>query len=512
MVSTQNKRIAKNTLFLYFRMLITMTVSLYTVRVVLNTLGIEDFGIHNVVSGVVTMFSFLSSSMASASQRYFAFELGRDNLVQLQRVFSATFIIYVIAAFIIILLAETVGLWFLNHKMVIPEDRIHAAFWVYQFSIFSLIMTILSVPYNALIIAHENMKVFAFTSILEVTLKLLVVYLLVLFSGDRLPFYGALLFLVTCVITFIYRMYCQRKYKESRLILFWDSKMFRELFNYSGWNLFGSLAGVFNNQGINIILNLFFGPIVNAARAIAYQVSAAINQFATNFVTAARPQITKYYAMGDRQQMLNLTYQSSKFSYLMLFFVTAPLIIEADFVLNLWLKNVPANAVLFVRLSLICALIEVYSYPLMVAAQATGRIKRYQVIVGGTMLLNLPVSYLFLEYGFQPEVVFYVAICNAVVCLILRLTLLNRMVRLSEFDFFKKVVLPCVLPTSAAISLLYFITCFLDSTLIRFLLTIGISILVNFCLGYFFALTKDERRIVQKIFFFKKINNVKTDN
>jgi O-antigen/teichoic acid export membrane protein len=278
-----NKRIAKNTLMLYFRMLLIMGVSLYTVRIVLNTLGVEDYGIYNVVGGIVVMFSFLSNTMASASQRFFAFELGRKDYDQLKKTFSMTVTIYLIIAVIILILAETLGLWFLNTQLSIPVERMETANWVYQFTIFSFMMTMLTVPYNAAIVAHERMNVYAYVSIVEAFLKLLIVYILVLFSYDKLKLYAILMFGVTTFITLIYRTYCKRQFQECSYNFYWEKPLFKELIGYSGWNLFGAIAGILNNQGINILLNIFFGPIVNAARAIAYQVNTAVNQFVTNF-------------------------------------------------------------------------------------------------------------------------------------------------------------------------------------------------------------------------------------
>ena len=284
MISNTN-RIAKNTLLLYFRMMLIMIISLYTVRLVLNALGVVDYGIFNVVAGVIVMFSFLSNTLASTSQRYFAFEIGRNNKLQLKWTFNITVIIYIIISVVILILAETIGLWFLNNMMVIPSYRMEAANWIYQFSIFSFIITTLTIPFNALIIARENMKVYAYVGVIESLLKLLIVYLLVFMTYDKLILYAVLMFLNTCLISSIYCIYCWKKYEESQLKLYWNKNLFKTLLNFSGWNLFGGIAGVLHNQGVNILLNIFFGPIVNAARGIAFQVSTAVNQFVLNFMS-----------------------------------------------------------------------------------------------------------------------------------------------------------------------------------------------------------------------------------
>jgi O-antigen/teichoic acid export membrane protein len=274
-------------------MILTMLVSLYTVRVVLNTLGVVDYGIYNVVGGVVAMFSFLSSTMASASQRFFAFELGRRDYDKLKQAFSLTLLIYIGIAILILVLSETVGLWFLNTQMTVPEERMNAANWVYQFSIFSFIMTILTVPYNSAIIAREHMKVYAYVSIIEVVLKLIIVYLLVFFSFDKLKLYAVLTFFVACLITFIYRTYCKRRFKECIYFFYWDANKFKEILSFAWWNMIGAMANIFKTQGINILLNVFFNPVINAARAIAFQVNSALTNFTNNFYMAVRPQITK---------------------------------------------------------------------------------------------------------------------------------------------------------------------------------------------------------------------------
>jgi O-antigen/teichoic acid export membrane protein len=394
--SENNKRIARNTLLLYFRMLLTMVVSLYTVRVVLNTLGIVDYGIFNVVAGIVTTFSFLSVTLATATQRFFSFELGRNNYEQLKKTFSMTMTIYIMVAIIILVLAETLGLWFLNTKMSIPAERMEAANWIYQFSILSFMMTMFTIPYDAAIIAHERMDVYAYVSMIEVSLKLLIVYLLMIVSMDKLKLYAILILGVTTIITLIYRTYCQKKFDECHYSFYWDSNLFKTIAGYSGWNLFGSLAGVFNDQGINILLNIFFNPVINAARGIAFQISNSINLFVSNFSTAVNPQIIKYYAQNENQKMQTLVFQSSKFSYFLLFIITMPVLLETNLILSLWLKAVPEYVVLFTRLVIITTLIDSLSGPLITSALATGKIKYYQIIIGGFKLFNLPICFFFL--------------------------------------------------------------------------------------------------------------------
>lgn len=471
-----------------------MAVSLYTVKVVLNTLGAIDYGIYNVVGGIVTMFSFLSGTMASASQRFFAFDLGQNNGEMLKKTFSMTMTIYILLAVIILIVGETVGLWFLNTQMTIPAERMDSARWVYQFSIFSFVATMFSIPYNASIIAHENMKVYAYVSIVEVVLKLVIVFMLVLSPFNKLKLYAVLMFVVTSIITLIYRAYCKRRLSFCRFSFYWDKPLFLKIVSYSGWNLFGALAGTFNNQGINILLNIFFGPIVNTARGIAFQVNGAINQFVQNFMTATKPQITKYYAVGNTDRMLSLVFQSSKFSFLLLFILSMPVMLETNFIFMVWLKQVPEYVLPFTRLVIIAALVDALSFPLMTAAQATGRIKKYQMVIGGVMLFNLPISYLFLSEGYSPEIVFYVAVVNSVLCLFLRLYLLRAMIGLSMRQYFRRVLLPLSVVVVAAYSVPAYLEYMLKEGTVKFIIVGSIGLVSSILSIYYLGLSSNEKK------------------
>ena len=509
MTVENNKRIAKNTLLLYFRMLLTMGVSLFTVRVVLDTLGAVDYGLYNVVGGIVTMFSFLSGTLASASQRFFSFELGKNNIAQLKKIFAVTMTIYAMIAVLIFLLAETVGLWFLNHKMTIPVDRMEAARWVYQFSIFSFMMTMFTIPYNAIIIARENMKVYAWVSIIEAILKLLIVYILVVFTYDKLKLYAVLMFGVTTLITFIYRIYCNRNYKESRFVFYWDKALFKEILSFSGWNLFGSMAAVFKNQGINILLNVFFNPKINAARGIAYQVSTAINKFVQNFMTATSPQIIKYYAAGEKDHMNKLIFQSSKFSFFLLFILSMPLLLETRFILSIWLKQLPDYVVLFTQLVIINSMIDSLSGPLITSALATGQIKKYQIIVGGTMLLNLPVSYVFLRSGFPPQITMYVAIVIALINLFLRLTMLKKMIGLPTKTYLHKVIVSVVFTTFVSYLIPLGLLFKLEDGFVRFIIVSFLGVITSFATIYLIGLTRSEKHFVHEMIQDKILKKIK---
>lgn len=444
LASENSKRIAKNTMMLYIRMLLTMAVSLYTSRIVLNTLGVVDFGIYNVVGGFVTMFIFFSNAMASATQRFLSFEIGKKDFKQLNNVFSMSVNIHVLIGFAILIFAETIGLWFVNTQLTIPAERMEATQWVYQFSILALLVGVASVPYNAIIIAHERMNVFAWISIIEVSLKLLIVFMLQWFGFDELKFYAILMFLVALVIRMFYGIYCNKSFKESKFRWFWDQDLFKTLLSYAGWNLWGNAAGAVMSQGVNILLNIFFGPIVNAARGIAFQVRAATNGFVQNFQMAMNPQIIKSFAQDDLKYMHQLILQGAKYSFFLLFALSLPILLETEVILRLWLKIVPEYTVIFTQLVIINILIDCISGPLMTGAQASGKIKLYQGVVGGLLLLNLPISYGFLKLGFAPEVTLYIGISISLVALLARLKIISPLINLEISAYLKNVVLKII--------------------------------------------------------------------
>jgi len=491
MSNLNNKRIVKNTLLLYFRMLIILGVSLYTSRIVLDVLGVTDYGIYNVVGGVVLMFSFLSGTMSSASQRFFSFELGKSNDCNLKKVFSTTFLIYILLVVVVILFAETIGLWFLNNKMTIPYDRIEAANWVYQSALLSFVFTILRTPYNSVLIANENMSVYAYLSIIETFLKLIAVFGLTVFTFDKLKVYSFLTLGVSIVMSLVSILYTTRKYRESRFNYVWDGRLFYEIVNYSGWNLFGALSSVFKNQGINIILNVFFNPAINAARGVSFQVHSAVNQFAASFYTAVRPQIIKYYAAREKDKMFSLANKSSKFSFFLLLIIVTPPLIQTQYILDIWLKQVPDYAIIFTKLSLIDVLIESLAIPIMTLVQASGRVKLYQISVGGIRLLSLPASLLFLNFGYAPEIVFYIFIAVTIVCNFIRLYIAKIIVGLNLLTYYREVALK-VFRVVPVLFLFHFLDKISDNKMA--LIVIELFIVVVFV--WIFGLNSKERREV----------------
>ena len=427
-------------MFLYIRMFFTMGVSLYTSRVVLNTLGIEDYGIYVIVGGVVTLFSFFNSAMSSATQRFLAFDIGKNDDEKLKQTFNATLNIHIGIALLILIFAETIGLWFVNYKLNVPIEKMSAINWVYQFSILTFLIGVVQVPYNALIIARERMNIYAIFSILEVFLKLLILYLLVISPFPKLNTYAVLIFLVSLLVTSFYKFYCKINFKESKYQYYYEKQLYNTLISYSGWNLFGNLAAVARGQGINILLNLFFGTVLNAAYGITMQVQGAVNVFVTNFQMAVNPQIIKNYANGNTKQSLNLIFQSAKFSYFLIFILVIPIIFNIDFILELWLVNIPDYTATFIILTLINLLINCISNPLMTGIQATGNIKWYQIIVGSLIFLNLPIAYVLIKIYNNPEVVFYSSILISVIAFLFRLYYIKKSLKFSVLEFFKQVM------------------------------------------------------------------------
>lgn len=494
---SSGKRIAKNTLMLYFRQILIMLVSLYTVRVVLHELGVEDYGIHNVVTGVVTLFSFLSNSMASASQRYFSYYLGRGDFLQLKKTFSLTITIYIIIALIVILLAETIGLWFLNNKLVIPADRIITARWIYQFSVVSFVLTIMTAPFMASIIAHEDMNIYAYVSVFEVLMKLVIAFLLRLFSIDKLFLYGLLLLCVTFINTTVYRTICKVKYKESIYKIYFNKNEFIEMIDYFGWNLLGVISNLSKVYGVNILLNVFFGPVVNAARGIAFQVSEALRSFANNFSIAIRPQIVKTYSTKQYKECMNLVFSGSKACFFLLLFFTLPIFLEAPYLLTLWLKNVPEHAVFFTRLMVIDTLIDSFSYTLIALMSAHGKLMLYQIVVSGITLLNLPISYLFLKNGGQPEITMFISICISIFALFARVFILSYLTGLQYKKYIGNVLGKAFVTTLFALIIPSIVVNLLDQNMLSFvivLFTTAISLITSITLV---GLTSVEKNMVK---------------
>lgn len=469
---SNNKRIAKNTVFLYFRMLLVMGVNLYTSRVVLRVLGFEDYGLYNVVGGIVTMFTFLNGSLGAATSRYITFELGKKNYERLNKIFNTAIFIHVAIAFLIVLLAETVGLWFFYEKMTIPADRLDAAYWVYQISILTCFFTLTQVPYNATIIAYEDMKIYAYVGIAEVFLKLAVVFLLMISPIDRLVFYALLLCLLQIGIMLFYRYYCNGHYPSCKIHFYKDKSLFKEMFSYGGYDLIGNISGLAQGQGLNILLNIFYGPTVNAARGIAYQVQGAITQFSNNFMTAVRPQIIKSYAEGNLDGMMKLVKQSSCFSFYLMWMISLPVCLEADYLLSLWLGKYPDHTVNFLILVIVLCLIQTIKTPRTTIFHATGHIKWSNIVVGTILCAAFPLAYIALKLGGTPESVFWMANLTMFMSEFASVLVLKRYIDFSIRDYLSEVHGRCLLVAAVSFIVPYLLyDKWMDESFLRLLVT-----------------------------------------
>ncbi len=486
---------------LYIRMLFGMLVSLYTSRVVLNTLGVEDYGIYNVVGGVVAMFSMISSSLSSAVSRFLTFSLGKGDKEYLKKIFSTSLLIHLSMGGIILILAESIGLWFLNTHLTIPEHRLYAANWVFQASVFSFLFSLLGVPFNASIIAHEHMQAFAYIGILDIVLRLFIVILIAYmpFLADSLIVYALLLLAVCISVQCVYWVYCRKHFMECRFRILFDGKCWKEMSAFAGWNFIGCTALLLKDQGVNILMNIFIGPVVNAARGIATSVNTAVTSFAGNFMTALNPQITKSYAAGDDVYMFSLVERGARFSFYILLILALPILLETDFILTLWLKQYPEHTVNFVRLILMLSMCDTLSNTLINLQLSTGKIRNYQLAVGGTLLLNFPLSYVCLKMGFPPEATYIVALFISAACMVLRLFFLRRMVQLPIRRFIKNVCLNVFIVSLISVGVSYIIYIQLPlSGWWHFVMTTAICMICCALSVFYIGCSKNERQFLVK--------------
>ena len=496
--SANNKRIAKNTLLLYIRMFLMMGITLYTSRVVLQMLGVDDFGIYNVVGGIIVLFSFINNAMVASTQRFLNFELGRGNVEEAQKVFAASLNIYLIIVVIFMLLAETLGLWFLNRYINIPPERTVAANWVYQASLVATALNFVRMPYNAAIIAYERMSFYAYTSIIEAALKLGIVFLLYSFA-DKLIAYAWFVSVVALLILLMYVFFCRRVFFICRHHTFaYDKRRYTALVSFSGWSLFGSVANMGASQGVNILLNIFFGVFVNAAMGIANQVSGAIGLFVGNFQTAFNPQIVKSYASGEMERFINLILKASKYSYYLLFLIALPCFICCNEILQLWLGEVPLHAVSFCRLLIIFSLIDAIQGPLWMSAQATGKIKHYQLLMSCLILLNLPVTYVVLKLFPIAELGLLIRVSINIITAVVRVVYLKLLFPFPVIRYVKETVGTCIVVSVMSVLFPWLIYQNTDG-LSQLCLTISASLVCTLVFIYIIGLSCSERQIVLNI-------------
>lgn len=503
--SSNNKRIAKNTIMLYVRMLITMIVGIYTSRVILDALGEVDYGVYNVVGGFVTMFSIVSGTMTTATQRFLSFEIGKGESESVTKVFSSAVVIHYALAFITLILAEVVGVWFLNSHMNFPADRFVAANWVFQISLFTFLITIVSQPYTAALIAYERMSAFAYLSIFDVLMKLAVCYLIYISSIDKLIMFALLTGITQVLLRIVYGAYVKTKLPLCRSQWKLEVPVCKRMFSFVGWNMIGALAVIAREQGVNVILNIYFGPVVNAARGIAYQILSKVQGFVGNFQMAFTPQIVKFYAQNDRESMYKLVFRASKFSYLLMLGMSIPIIIETPAILNVWLKEVPENTALFTRIVLFTSMLSALSNPLISAMHASGIVRDYQIVVGGLSLLTLPFAYVSLRLGSPAYVVMLVVLLFELICHIARVLLLGKSIVFPVMSYFMKVTGRMFMITPVAFLIPCFVYELVQIPVLRFVLVVLTSIVSFTIISYYAGLDRHERTIVRsKIGVMKK--------
>lgn len=509
MSESNNKTIAKNTLFLFFRTLLIMGISLYTSRVVLAVLGVDDYGIYNVVGGVVSMLAFLNSAMVQASQRYLSFAQGKADSVNQNKVFSTSVLIHVTIAIIVALILETVGWWYVNNMVVLASERLFAANVIFQFSILIFLSRVLVVPYNASVIAHEKMDVYAYISIADYVLQFGLVILLRYISYDKLIIYGAMMLVVACLHYLLYYIYTKRHFPECTFCLYKDMTLYKEMFSFASWAFLGGAGYVARNQGVNLVINLFCGPAINAARGVAYQVSAAVQTLISSFQQSMNPQITKRYAAGETDSMMRLVRAGSKYSFLLLLICFVPILVRPDYILGLWLGNVPEYASGFLVMAIVMALITSMGGPLNTAMQATGDIKLFQIVVSIIMCCDIPLAYLFLTFGIEPYLVTGVSIFTSILCLFAKLYLLKRQIEYDLGNFILSVVCRNAIVAVAIVILFVLISDYIPLSFAGFLLLSVLSLVLNGAIIYFVGFDSSERKLIGSMMksMMKKVSN-----
>lgn len=504
-VSANNKRIAKNTLLLYFRMLFMMLIGLYTSRIILDKLGEIDYGIYNVVGGFVTMFTVISGAMTTATQRFMSFEIGKGEKGDVKEIFSTMLFIHILLGLIILLIGETIGTWFLNEHMNFPTGRYEAANWVFQFSLFVFILNVINVPYNGALIAYEKMSAFAYFSIIDAVLKLAICYVITITPFDKLIVYAALMAIIQMTLLTTYYVYCRKKFITCKFSYHFNRSYAKEVASFVGWNLIGSFASVAKEQGVNVVLNIFFGPAVNAARGVAYQVLSKINGFVNNFQMAMNPQIIKNYASGEREAMYTLVFRGAKLSYLLLLTLSLPVVVESQLILNVWLKEVPEYTSIFLQLAIFTALLNTLSNPLIVSMHASGKVRNYQIVVGSISLLTLPIVYTTLKFGGEPYYAMLIVFAIELFCHIARLYMLKRIIGFPMQRYLHDITIRVTIITIMSLSLPLIAHNIIDEDISRFFVVCFISIISTLSLGFYFGFNKSERnKILTKVVYIAK--------
>lgn len=490
-------------MYMYLRMLFTMCVSLYTSRIILSTLGYDDYGLYNVVGGIVAMFGFISGSLGNSTSRFITFYLGQNDVEKSKNVFSMTIFIHVIIAVVIVILSETIGLWYLYHKMVIPEGRLFASECLFQLSVCSAFIGIISVPYNAAIIAHEKMSAFAYISIFDVCMKLLIVFLIQISPYDKLIFYAVLLFMIQVIDRIIYRFYCKRKFKDAIYKFYWNTQLFKSMFNYSCWGMLGSFAYFFYTEGINLLINMFCGTAVNAARGVAVQIESVVRQFVGNVQTAINPQIIKSYSQNNICRMHSLIFASSRYCFYLMLLISLPVFINIDKILYIWLGKYPMHTSNFVRIILINVILDTLINPLWIANSATGKVKIYQITVNTISLLFIPISYFVIKFSLIPESLFICTVITTVVCTIARLIIVKKQINLSIKDYWNNVISKILIVSCCAVICPLVSKFLLNDSILCFIINCCICIVCVLCSVFLVGMNNSER-----IFIISKVRKI----
>lgn len=496
MGNENTSRIAKNTVIMYVRMFVLMLIGLYTSRVILNILGVEDYGVYNVVGGLVTMFSIISSSLSSSVSRYLTFEIGRGNSSRLSEIFSSSVIVLAVLAVVIVLLLEVAGLWFLENKLVIPEGRMGAAQFVMQCSIATFALNLLNTPFIASIIAYERFGIYAYLTLVDAVMKLVVVFALHISPFDKLKTYALLLLGVTVLVQCIYMAYCHKSFPECRLKRKYNPSLLREMGGFAGWSFFGNASWIINSQGIDILVNLFFGVTLNAARGIANQVNSIVQSFVNNFMTALNPQITKSYAQGDFHYMQRLVFAGAKYSFFLMLICSIPLCLETEQILVLWLKLVPNYAVPFVRLTLISTMIILLSNTLTTAQSSTGRLKKYSIVTSLYTFAEFPLTYICFRIGWSPISCYVTHIVVYSLLLFAKIGLVKGYIHITYWDYCREVLLRAALVTLVALALPLWLYFSMDTTIWRLLIICIVSVFSSALAVFYLGMLKDERKKV----------------
>lgn len=496
MPAADNKRIAKNTVFLFLRMLLSMGVALYTSRVVLEALGVTDYGVYNVVGGLTSMFTFFSSALTNATQRFLNFALGSDDGLKVRQIFNLSLLVYAVAGIAIVAIAIPVGRWFIANELVIPPDKLHAANVILLTVLASLLFTLVGSVYESVLIARENMKIYAYIGIFDVVVKLLIAFSIMMLGSGRLIAYAIMISVATLVQKIVMMIYCRRRYPETRLLRYWNGTAFRELFGFAGWNIYGCAVWMLNEQGVNILLNMFFGPVVNAARGLALQVNSAVNQFSSSFYTAVRPQVIKSYASRQYDEFHQLLYRSGRFSYYLMWFLCVPLMLRPSFILNLWLKEVPEYTAPFLVLVLVYSLINTFNNPLWTAIQAVGKLRKTSIYGSTFYLIAFPCCYLALKMGMSAVSVFYITIIVRFFYLIIAAWILGEYTDVNVKTLMRLIIWPSALISAVSLAVLLPLNAFVADDFVGFLCMGLASVIVNGIVIFSLGMSRGERAFI----------------